>query len=187
MNAASSPSDPATPLQTAPAPAQTQAGPPFAAPSVQSLTALVHGFYADVRANPLLGPVFEAALHDRWEAHLARMVDFWSTVALGSKSFRGNVFSKHMALSGVTPAHFAAWVKLWGEHTNRLFAPEVALELQTAAHGIARNLFMGYFGSRPVFAQQGEGTGAGTDTDTDTDTADPAALSRTANPQAETL
>ena len=164
-----------------------QSGPPFAEPSVQSLTALVHGFYADVRADPLLGPVFEAALHDRWEAHLARMVDFWSTVALGSKSFRGNVFSKHMALSGVTPAHFAAWVKLWGEHTNRLFAPEVALELQTAAHGIARNLFMGYFGSRPVFAQQGEGTGAGTDTDTDTDTADPAAVSRTANPQAETL
>ncbi len=187
MNAASFTPSPAAPLQTAPAPAQTQAGPPFATPSVQSLTALVHGFYADVRADPLLGPVFEAALHDRWEAHLARMVDFWSTVALGSKSFRGNVFSKHMALSGVTPAHFAAWVKLWGEHTNRLFAPEVALELQTAAHGIARNLFMGYFGSRPVFAQQGEGTGAGTDTDTDTDTADPAALSRTANPQAETL
>ena len=183
MNAASFTPSPAAPLQTAPA----QAGPPFAAPSVQSLTALVHGFYADVRANPLLGPVFEAALHDRWEAHLARMVDFWSTVALGSKSFRGSVFSKHMALSGVTPAHFAAWVKLWGEHTNRLFAPEVALELQTAAHGIARNLFMGYFGSRPVFAQQGEGTGAGTDTDTDTDTADPAAVSRTANPQAETL
>ena len=183
MNAASFTPSPAAPLQTAPA----QAGQPFAAPSVQSLTALVHGFYADVRANPLLGPVFEAALHDRWEAHLARMVDFWSTVALGSKSFRGNVFSKHMALSGVTPAHFAAWVKLWGEHTNRLFAPEVALELQTAAHGIARNLFMGYFGSRPVFAQQGEGTGAGTDTDTDTDTADPAAVSRTANPQAETL
>ena len=183
MNAASFTPSPAAPLQTAPA----QAGPPFAAPSVQSLTALVHGFYADVRADPLLGPVFEAALHDRWEAHLARMVDFWSTVALGSKSFRGNVFSKHMALSGVTPAHFAAWVKLWGEHTNRLFAPEVALELQTAAHGIARNLFMGYFGSRPVFAQQGEGTGAGTDTDTDTDTADPAAVSRTANPQAETL
>ena len=183
MNAASFTPSPAAPLQTAPA----QAGPPFAAPSVQSLTALVHGFYADVRANPLLGPVFEAALHDRWEAHLARMVDFWSTVALGSKSFRGNVFSKHMALSGVTPAHFAAWVKLWGEHTNRLFAPEVALELQTAAHGIARNLFMGYFGSRPVFAQQGEGMGAGTDTDTDTDTADPAAVSRTANPQAETL
>ena len=81
------------------------------------------------------------------------MVDFWSTVALGSKSFKGNVFTKHMALTGVTPAHFAAWVRLWGEHTERRFAPEVAQGLQVAAHGIARNLFQGYFGSKPVFAQ----------------------------------
>lgn len=124
-----------------------------AEPSAQSLTALVHGFYADVRADALLGPVFDAALHNRWEPHLARMVDFWSTVALGSKSFKGNVFTKHMALTGVTPAHFAAWVRLWGEHTERLFAPEVAQGLQVAAHGIARNLFQGYFGSKPVFAQ----------------------------------
>ena len=159
MNAAHPLPHPATGLQPAPAPVEVAApvadlvpGPPFATPSVQSLTTLVHGFYADVRADALLGPVFEAALHDRWEPHLARMVDFWSTVALGSKRFRGNVMTKHMALSGVTPAHFAAWVKLWGEHTNRLFAPGVALELQTAAHGIARNLFQGYFGSKPVFA-----------------------------------
>ena len=126
--------------------------PPLDAPTTASLTELVHRFYADVRADPLLGPVFEEALHDRWEPHLARMVDFWSTVALGSKSFRGNVMTKHMALQGVTPAHFAAWVKLWGEHTDRLFAPDVAHELQTAAHGIARNLFLGYFGTQPTFA-----------------------------------
>ncbi len=121
-------------------------------PSPETLAALVHGFYADVRADPLLGPVFEDALGDRWEPHLARMVDFWSTVALGSKRFSGNVFAKHMALQGVTPAHFAAWVRLWGEHTERLFEPDVARELQATAHGIARNLFQGYFGTRPVFA-----------------------------------
>jgi len=129
-------------------------------PSTQSLTALAHHFYADVRADALLGPVFEAALHDRWEPHLARMVDFWSTVALGSKRFSGNVFSKHMALRGVTPAHFAAWVLLWGKHTERLFEPDVARELQTVAHGIARNLFQGYFGTRPVFGQKAEHSAA---------------------------
>ena len=139
---------------------QERGGVCHAEPNVESLTALVHGFYADVRADALLGPVFDAALHDRWEPHLARMVDFWSTVALGSKSFKGNVFAKHMALTGVTPAHFAAWVRLWGEHTGRLFAPEVAQELQVAAHGIARNLFQGYFGSKPVFAQSAAADGA---------------------------
>lgn len=130
------------------------------APSTESLTELVHSFYADVRADPLLGPVFETALRDRWEPHLARMVDFWSTVALGSKSFRGNVFSKHMALQGVTPAHFAAWVRLWGQHTDRLFEPDVARELQITAHGIARNLFQGYFGTRPEFSHREDHTPA---------------------------
>jgi len=121
-------------------------------PSVESITQLVHGFYGDVRKDPLLGPVFEQALHGRWEAHLQRLVDFWSTVALGTRSFKGDVFGKHMALQGVTPAHFAAWVGLWQQHTNGLFTPEVAHDLQVAAHGIARNLFRGYFGSDPAFA-----------------------------------
>lgn len=121
------------------------------APDAASITQLVHGFYADVRNDPLLGPVFEKALQGRWDAHLQRLVDFWSTVALGTRSFKGDVFGKHMALEGVTPAHFAAWVGLWQQHTGRIFAPDVARDLQVAAHGIARNLFRGYFGADPAF------------------------------------
>ena len=120
----------------------------------ERLSDLVHSFYADVRADPLLGPVFEKALAERWEPHLERMVEFWSTVALGTKSFRGNVFGKHMALADVTPAHFTAWVKLWGHHTERLFEADAARELQFTAHGIARNLFQGYFGTLPTFAHR---------------------------------
>ena len=125
-------------------------------PSVESITQLVHGFYGDVRRDPLLGPVFDEALHGQWDAHLQRLVDFWSTGALGTRSFKGDVFGKHMALEGVTPAHFAAWVGLWQQHTSRLFAPEVARDLQVAAHGIARNLFRGYFGNDPGFVQPRE-------------------------------
>ena len=125
---------------------------PSPAPNLAQITALVHDFYADVRADPVLGPVFEQALHERWEPHLQRMVDFWSTIALGDKRYSGNVFAKHMALSGIAPEHFAAWVRLWGQHTERLFSPDVAHELQSVAHGIARNLYLGYFGTRPVFS-----------------------------------
>jgi len=127
--------------------------------SVESITQLVHGFYGDVRQDSLLGPVFEKALHGQWDAHLQRLVDFWSTVALGTRSFKGDVFGKHMALEGVTPAHFAAWVGLWQQHTSRLLAPEVAHDLQVAAHGIARNLFRGYFGSDPAFVPPREAHG----------------------------
>ena len=130
--------------------------------SMESITQLVHGFYGDVRQDQLLGPVFEKALHGQWDAHLQRLVDFWSTVALGTRSFKGDVFGKHMALEGVTPAHFAAWVGLWQQHTSRLFAPEVAHDLQVAAHGIARNLFRGFLGSDPAFVAPRSGhTGHG--------------------------
>lgn len=126
-------------------------------PSPESITQLVHSFYADVRQDALLGPVFEHALHGQWDAHLQRLVDFWCTVLLGTRGFRGNVLGKHMALEGITPAHFAAWVRLWQLHTTRLFAPEVALQLQTAAHGVARNLFRAYFNTLPDFAQSEAG------------------------------
>ncbi len=115
------------------------------------LTDLVHGFYADVRVDALLGPVFEAALQGRWEAHLVRMVDFWSTVALDSQRYRANVLQRHGSLQGVTPAHFAAWVRLWQRHTEQRFTPEVAQPLQQAAHGVARALFKRCFGHAPPF------------------------------------
>ncbi|HPU20346.1 MAG TPA: group III truncated hemoglobin [Alicycliphilus sp.] len=115
-------------------------------PTREGLTDLVHGFYADVRADAQLGPLFDRAIGAHWDTHLERMVEFWSTVALGTRSFKGDVFGKHMAVDGVAPEHFAVWLRLWGQHTERVFAPEVARELQTVAHGIARNLFRGYFG-----------------------------------------
>ncbi|XDF37937.1 group III truncated hemoglobin [Paracidovorax avenae] len=138
------------PPSSFPSPA-TQVAP--APPDYGAIAALVHGFYADVRAHPLLGPVFEEALADRWEPHLARMVDFWATVALGARSYRGNVQQRHRALQGVTPAHFAAWVGLWKQHTERRFAPDVAHDLQQAAHGVARNLFRALVGRLPDFAE----------------------------------
>ena len=118
------------------------------------LEQLVHSFYADVRADGLLGPVFDGAIGAHWDAHLERMVEFWSTVMLATRSFRGNVFGKHMALEGIEAEHFLRWITLWHEHTSRLFAPDAAHELQQTAHGIARNLFAGYFDRFPTFVME---------------------------------
>lgn len=115
------------------------------------LQRLIDDFYADVRADDGLGPVFDAAIGDRWDAHLPRMVEFWSTVTLGTRSFRGDVFGKHMAVDGVEPEHFERWLTLWVRHTNRLFAPADAVELQQMALGVARNLYRGFFGRIPEF------------------------------------
>jgi hemoglobin len=112
------------------------------------LRRLVDDFYADVRRDDLLGPVFSKAVGDNWEPHLERMTEFWSTVMLGTRSFKGNVYQKHVALaesSDVAPAHFLRWITLWNRHTQALFPGAAAEELQSTAAGIGRNLFYGFF------------------------------------------
>ncbi|WP_295990210.1 group III truncated hemoglobin [Rugamonas sp.] len=112
-----------------------------------SITSLVHEFYDDVRADPELSPVFSAAIGGNWTPHLDRMVDFWSTVMLGTKSFQGNVFGKHMILEGILPAHFVRWLALFNATSSRLFEPRIASEFQVTAKRIAGSLQYGFFGS----------------------------------------
>jgi hemoglobin len=119
------------------------------------LEQLVHDFYASVRRDPELGPIFERIVGDHWGPHLARMVEFWCTVMLNSHTFKGNVFGKHMALEGIRPGHFLRWLTLWNEHTAERFAGDTLERLQDTARGIARNLFYGFFGIFPVFVRDG--------------------------------
>lgn len=116
----------------------------------ESVATLVHEFYDSVRADPELGPVFDLAIGRNWTPHLARMVDFWSTVMLGKRGFQGNVYGKHMALSGITPAHFQRWLQLFHASTTRLFAPDDAAEFETVARRIAASLQYGFFGEVKV-------------------------------------
>ena len=111
----------------------------------ESISTLVHEFYQGVRTDPELGPVFDAAIDD-WEPHLARMVEFWSTTMLGTKSFQGNVYGKHMALPGVQPQHFQRWLALFEATADRLFEPAVAAEFRLVASRIAQSLQYGFFG-----------------------------------------
>jgi hemoglobin len=107
---------------------------------------LVHEFYDDVRDDPQLQVIFEAAIGDDWQPHLARMVEFWSTVMLATHEFRGNVFGTHMELDGVVPDHFKRWLALFEATARRLFVPALADEFMLVARRIAESLQYGYFG-----------------------------------------
>lgn len=117
---------------------------------------LVHAFYADVRADGALGPVFDAAIGEHWPHHLERMVEFWSSLMLGSRGFSGNVYGKHMALEGVEPAHFERWMTHWHRHT-RHFAPDDRQRLRQAAQTIGRSLFLGFFNRSAEFIADDDG------------------------------
>ncbi|MGZ3181221.1 MAG: group III truncated hemoglobin [Telluria sp.] len=112
----------------------------------EGIRALVHQFYAKVLADEALAPIFLGAIGDHWDAHLERMVGFWSTVMLGTREFDGNVYGKHMQLGGVAPEHFRRWLAMFEETARELFADAHAEEFLIPARRIAGSLQYGYFG-----------------------------------------
>jgi hemoglobin len=80
---------------------------------------LVAEFYRRARRDGRLGPVFEEHVHD-WDAHLARMHDFWSAALLRSGRYSGRPVERHHAIGGLTVAHFDRWIELFEETVRDL-------------------------------------------------------------------
>ena len=72
----------------------------------------VEAFYARIREDGLLGPIFAERIAD-WPAHLARMKAFWRSVLHNSGEFSGNPMLKHIAIPGLEQRHFAHWLTLF--------------------------------------------------------------------------
>jgi hemoglobin len=102
---------------------------------------LVRGFYERARLDPLLGPVFESKVHD-WEAHLRRMCEFWSSVALMSGRYHGQPMKAHLPLPIDTP-HFDRWLSIFAETAEALCPPAAAKHFLERAYRIADSLELG--------------------------------------------
>ena len=103
----------------------------------EEINNLVDRFYAKVRLDPEIGPIFNAAIDD-WPAHLSLLKDFWSTVLLTERSYKGDPLSKHLELS-LDPAHFARWLTLFAETARETMSPEDAEFIIGKSHRIAEN------------------------------------------------
>jgi truncated hemoglobin YjbI len=117
-----------------------------AAITPSSIIRLVDTFYDRVRLDAVLGPVFEAKLAGKWQEHMPRMYAFWTKVLLGTGEFEGNVFGKHMALSGIDKEHFVRWLTLFRMTAIEVFGAEDAQEAMLVAERIAASLQLGFFG-----------------------------------------
>ena len=82
-------------------------------PTDEDIQRFVVRFYAAVRTDPELSPIFEARIGGRWDAHLERMVDFWSSVLLASGRYRGNPLEVHQAIPGLDSRHYDRWLDLF--------------------------------------------------------------------------
>ena len=109
------------------------------------IRSLVQGFYAKVREDPKLGPIFNRVIGEDWDQHLAKMCDFWSSVMLLTGTYKGNPMVAHMRLKMVRPEHFERWLALFREAATELCDPEVAALFVGKAENIARSLQLGMF------------------------------------------
>lgn len=113
------------------------------------LAHLVPRFYARVRSDALLGPVFNRAIDD-WPAHLQKLTDFWSSVMLTTGRYKGQPMRAHMLHQAeITPEMFSRWLDLWESTAAQCLPPEAALAVVNKAHHIAASLQMGLYPSLP--------------------------------------
>ena len=102
---------------------------------------LVDVFYERVQADEILGAIFNPAVHD-WPEHNATLVKFWSSVALGTREYRGNPMAMHRA-HPIIDEHFGHWLALWLATAREVLGEARAQILYGHAQRIAQSLRYG--------------------------------------------
>ena len=84
---------------------------------------LVHEFYAKVRQDEILGPVFDAHVQN-WEVHLNTMCAFWSSVMLMTGCYKGQPMEVHARLPEISDEHFERWLRLFSARRAKVVIPK---------------------------------------------------------------
>lgn len=102
---------------------------------------LVDTFYGKVKADEVIGYIFNDIAQVNWPEHLPIMYSFWEFLLLGTiDSHRANPMQKHLALHAKHPlkaAHFDRWVALFQNTVDELFAGPKAEDAKFRAYAIA--------------------------------------------------
>ena len=86
------------------------------------ITLLVETFYTKIRADEVLGPIFNGIIKD-WESHLVLLIDFWETQLFLKRKYYGNPVTAHQEVDdkmnhSISSEHFGLWlnttIKIYG-------------------------------------------------------------------------
>ena len=100
---------------------------------------LIKSFYADARQHQVLGPIFNAQIHD-WPVHMEKIATFWDLQTGGESTYRGGFAGAHIKL-GLERGHFEHWLGLWELNNNRSLPPREAEEMNALAHRLGERLY----------------------------------------------
>ena len=106
------------------------------------IDAQVAAFYAAVRRDAVLGPIFANHVQD-WPEHEAKIGRFWRNAILRDRVYDGSPMLAHRQAGDVTPDHFPLWLALFDATLKATLPPEPAAAWSAMAHRIGRALSMG--------------------------------------------
>ncbi len=121
--------------------------PPRFPATPQQIRSQVKAFYARIRQDSVLGPIFNKHVHD-WPAHEEKIASFWRNAILFERGYDGNPQRVHIERSDITPDLFARWLDLFEDVAHQNLPPETANPWVALARRIGAGMRAGVTAAR---------------------------------------
>jgi hemoglobin len=108
--------------------------------NIEDIKLLVNSFYDKVKADNVIGYIFNDIAKVNWEKHLPVMYNFWENVIFFTGSYNGNPMTAHVKMHSLvhfTTEHFERWIKLFTSTVDELFEGDKAELAKQRAISIA--------------------------------------------------
>jgi len=114
---------------------------------------LVTAFYARIRADVYLGPIFNKHVKD-WPAHFDHLTDFWEGTIFQKRIFNGNPLREHKRVDKeegyvINEQYFGVWLNHWVQTIDSLFIGEKAEMAKFRARKIGTFFLVHLFEAKP--------------------------------------
>lgn len=117
---------------------------------------LVTRFYATIKKDELLGPIFLQMLptDEIWASHLEKLTDFWKTNLFHVIKFEGNPMEAHQRTDkksefSITQDHYYHWLMIWNITIDGLFEGEKAELAKEKARRMSTHLYLNMWKHKP--------------------------------------
>lgn len=112
----------------------------------EDVSLLVRSFYAKIRKDATLGPIFNKIVTD-WETHLELLTDFWETQLFLKRKYTGDPIKAHQKTDDImnntiTMEHFGIWLNHWFSTIDELFTGDIAWIAKNRARKMNTMLYM---------------------------------------------
>lgn len=118
----------------------------------EDINKLVTTFYAKVREDALLGPIFNETISN-WDEHFVHLTNFWESNLFFRKTYSGNPVEKHIAVDRnaaepISALHFGVWINIWYKTVDELFEGDMAQIAKNRARNMGTFLHLKIFEAR---------------------------------------